>query len=58
MAGFFFLNESTGRRYDVINIDKAAGKITLRGRTTGREFTETFDPEKFAKMGYKLMQEV
>lgn len=56
MADFFFQNEATGRCYDVVHIDRAAGIIRLRGRATGREFEEKFDPERFEKLGYKLMK--
>lgn len=57
MPKYFFQHEGTGKRYDVVNIDKAAGTVTLRGPHTQREFTETLDQAKFDKMGYKLMQE-
>ena len=56
-ARFFFLNEATGKRYDVVNIDRTAGTIQLRGPTTQRVFTEKLDNERFARMGYKLMKE-
>lgn len=57
MPRFFFQHTGTGKRYDVVSIDKAAGTMRLRGPITKREFTETFDPGKFERMGYTLMQE-
>ena len=57
MTQFFFLHSGTGKRYDVVDIDRAAGTVKLRGPIAKREFVEKFDPEKFAKMGYQLMQE-
>lgn len=57
MSNFFFLNEATGKRYDVVNIDQQAGTIQLRGPITQRVFTERLDTERFARMGYKLMKE-
>lgn len=57
MSNFFFLNAATGKRYDVVSIDKEAGVIKLRGPHTQRVFTEKFDAAKFERMGYKLMKE-
>lgn len=57
MAEFFFLNDATGKRYDVVNINKEKGTIDLRGPHTNRVFTEKYDAAQFAKMGYRLMKE-
>ena len=51
----YFVNEKTGKRYDVVKFDPGNGLITLKG--THAEFTEKFDKDKFKEMGYELRQE-
>lgn len=53
--GAYFLNERTGRRYDVVTFDKERGKIKLKGQIG--EFEEDFNREKLEKMGYKLLHD-
>ena len=53
--GMYFLNEATGRRYDVVKFDKAAGEVQLKGKYG--QFTEKFDRAKFERMGYVLKQD-
>lgn len=50
----FFESTKTGKRYQVIKMDKEAGTITLKGKV--HEFTEKYDKEAFEKNGYKLVK--
>ena len=54
MPSLYFENTKTGRKYRVLKLDKTANTITLEGSRA--QFTEPYDKEKFAKMGYKLVQ--
>lgn len=47
-------NRKTGRRYTVVNFDKEAGTVTLKGERA--EFTEKFDKQLFKDLGYDLKQ--
>jgi len=51
----FFRNKTTGKRYDIVRIDKEAGEIVLKGEHA--EFTEKYDKERFARLGYVLEKE-
>jgi len=48
----YFKNTHTGKRYEIVEFDKAEGKVTLRGETA--EFTEDYSKEKFKRLGYVL----
>lgn len=48
----YFVNKSTGRRYEIVGFDGAAGTVTLRGETA--TFTEPYDKARILKNGYKL----
>lgn len=48
----FFVSTETGRRYEVVRLDKAKGEITLKGELA--VFTESYDKDKFEKLGYTL----
>lgn len=48
----YFRNTVTGKRYQIISLDKKAGTIVLKGDHA--EFTETYDKTRFAEMGYVL----
>jgi glutamine amidotransferase-like uncharacterized protein len=51
----YFVNERSGKRYDIVHFDKDAGEVRLKGPHA--EFTEKFDKDRFLKMGYVLKQE-
>lgn len=51
----FFINEKTGKRFEVVSRDQAKGTIVLRG--SFGDFTETYSKERFKELGYKLVQE-
>ncbi len=51
----FFKNTRTGKRYEIVRLDKDAGTVTLKGQHA--EFTEKYDKEKFQQMGYTLEKE-
>ena len=55
MAKVFFRNEQTGRRYEVIALDKEKKLVTLKGEHA--EFQEPYDPARFKRMGYVLEKE-
>lgn len=48
----YFVNKSTGRRYEIVSFDKEAGTVTLKGETA--TFTEPYDKARIMKNGYKL----
>jgi hypothetical protein len=55
MAKVYFRNTRTGKRFEVVRIDKAAGQIVLKGEYA--EFTEPYDKARFKEMGYELERE-
>lgn len=46
---------STKRRFEIVNIDKDRGKVTLKGEHS--TFVETWDPARFKANGYTLIRE-
>jgi glutamine amidotransferase-like uncharacterized protein len=52
----YFRNTATGKRYDVVRMNKTTGEIVLKGEHA--EFTEKYDKERFARLGYVLEKEV
>lgn len=56
MVKLYFRNEQTGKRYQIVRMDKEAGEVVLQGEHA--EFTEKYDKEKFKKLGYTLEKEV
>lgn len=48
----YLKNASTGKRYEIVEFDKEAGTVTLRGGTT--TFTEEYSKERMKKFGYTL----
>lgn len=54
MAELYFVNEKTGKKYQVIKFDRDAGTVHLKGEHG--EFVEKFDKERFQMMGYTLSQ--
>ncbi len=51
----FFKNLATGKRYEVIKLDKRTGKVILRGELA--QFELEFDPSLFERLGYELVEE-
>lgn len=51
----YFRNLKTGKRYQVVNIDKVKNTITLKGEMAA--FTEPYDKDRFKRMGYVLEKE-
>lgn len=51
----YFMHAKTNKKYLVVNLDKATGKVTLRG--DGAEFTEAYDKARFQRLGYTLVRE-
>lgn len=52
MADLYFVSEKTGKKYLVVEFDKVAGEVRLRGETG--EFVEKYDKDRFVSMGYTL----
>lgn len=52
MTKNYFVNQRTGKRYEIVSFNGDEGTVTLRGEMA--EFTEDFDKEKFKSMGYTL----
>jgi len=50
----YFRNAKTGKRYEVVKLDKAVGKVTLKGEMA--TFEEVYDKDRFKRMGYVLEQ--
>ncbi len=50
----YFESTKTGKRYEVVRFDKAAGEVVLKGEHA--QFTEKFSKERFTAMGYKPVQ--
>lgn len=51
----YFRNAKTGKRYQVVQIDKVKNTITLKGEMA--TFTEPYDKDRFKRMGYVLEKE-
>lgn len=51
----FIRNRATGRRYQVIKLDKKTGKVILKGELA--QFDLEFDPDLFERLGYELIEE-
>jgi hypothetical protein len=48
----FLIHTKTGRRYEVISLNRDAGLIVLKGELA--EFTEPYNKERFKELGYIL----
>lgn len=55
MSKLFFRNTETGKRFQVVKLDKDTKKVTLRGEHA--EFIEQYDRERFQRLGYVLERE-
>lgn len=55
MSKVYFKNEKTGKMFEVVGLDNAAGTITLKGEHA--QFTEPYDKERFKQMGYTLVRQ-
>ena len=51
----FFINEKTGRKFEVIEFDKATQKMKLKGELG--TFTEAYNKATWKALGYKLVTE-
>lgn len=51
----YFRSTKTGKRFEIINLDKENAQITLRGEYA--TFTEKYDKAHFQRMGYVLERE-
>jgi hypothetical protein len=54
VAKTYFINEKTGRKYQVLAFDQDAGTVRLKGEMA--EFTERYDKAAFQQWGYVLKQ--
>lgn len=52
MSKVYFRNTKTGKKFEVVRMNKETNEITLRGEHA--EFTEPYDKERFTRMGYVL----
>lgn len=55
-AKVFFESVHTGKRYEIVSLDQAAGTVTLIG-PHNQPFTEKYTKERFEEMGYKLVRD-
>ena len=55
MTVVYFENASTGKRFKVLRWNRETGEITLKG--VHAEFTEKYEKERFAKLGYRIVKE-
>lgn len=55
MVKAYFVNEKTGRRFEILSFDQENRTVTMRG--THSEIVEPYDKERFKAMGYKLVKE-
>lgn len=53
MARYFLIHRDTGRKFEILHIDRKAAKITLRG-SSGVDFEEPYDPDGFKQRDYQL----
>lgn len=52
MVKLYFKNTRTGKRYEVVSMNKENRTVTLRGQHA--EFVEKYDKERFERLGYVL----
>lgn len=55
MAKYFLVSSRTKKRFQIIERDKEAGTVKLKGDIA--EWDEPFDMEKFKSQGYTLVKE-
>lgn len=55
MTILYFRNTNTKKKYRVVSIDKATGKIILQGEHS--QFEEDYDKARFQRLGYELVKE-
>jgi len=55
MSKMFLVNEETGKKYEIVDLDPEGGTITLKGERS--TFTEPFDKARLKKLGYKPVKE-
>lgn len=55
MAKVYLVNKDTGRRFQVIKVDKARNEITLKGEMC--QWCEPYDKEELQRMGYEVVRE-
>ena len=55
MRKVFFQSTHTGKKYEVLKMDKKKGEVTLKGEHAS--FIEKYDKERFQKLGYVLVRE-
>ena len=53
MAEHYLVHRETGKRFDLLRVDRKTGMMTLRG-SRGGEFEERYEPEGLKKRGYQL----
>jgi len=53
MANYHLIHRETGKRFEILRIDRKAGMMTLRG-SRGGEFEEPYDPDGLKQRGYML----
>jgi hypothetical protein len=52
----YLLNTRTGRKFEIIALDKNKNLLTLKGETGG-VFEEPYDKHKLKSLGYVYVQE-
>lgn len=55
MAKVFLVHGDTGRRFEILHINRETGKMKLRGPRA--EFEEDYDPPQLKQRGYTLKKE-
>lgn len=56
MAKFYLVHESTEKRYEILHIDREAGKMKLQGPRA--VFEEDYNPAQLKQRGYILRKEL
>jgi hypothetical protein len=52
----YLVNMRTGRKFEIIKLDRDKNLLTLRGETGG-QFEEPYDKPKLKSLGYTYVQE-
>jgi len=55
MAKMYFENQKTGKRYEIVGMNKEAGEVRLKNEYA--EFSEPYDKDRFKQLGYTLVKE-
>jgi len=55
MPKLFLVHDATGKKYEILRVDRDSGMMTLQGPRA--KFDEVYDPAALKQRGYSLCKE-